>query len=78
MSALKAKFSAPLVASNIATTVNAEARGPQLVAQDQAAEGVKNQVIGGQDIHASFTRTLALSKQLDELLSRPIPSCRPR
>ena len=71
---LKARFSTRLGVSNIAMTSNSLAPSAPLVEQNQVAKRVQDELVQRvQDTQSSFTRILELSKQLNEVLSRPLP-----
>ena len=71
---LKARFSTRLGVSNIAMTSNSFAPSAPLVEQNKVAKRVQDELVQRvQDTQSSFTRILELSKQLNEVLSRPLP-----
>ena len=71
--ALGAHFSASLVPSNVEVTANPEVWSPPLVELEEAAGQVQDETAERvREMRASAARTLELSKQLDEVLSRPI------
>ena len=71
---LKARFSTRLGVSNIAMTSNSLAPSAPLVEQNQVAKRVQDELVQRvQDTQSSFMRILELSKQLNEVLSRPLP-----
>jgi hypothetical protein len=72
--ALGAHFSASLVPSSVEVTANTEVWSPPLVELKEAAGQVQQDETAERvrEIRASAARTLELSKQLDEVLSRPI------
>jgi hypothetical protein len=71
--ALGAHFSASLVPSNVEVTANTEVWSPPLVELEEAAGQVQDETAERvREMRASAARTLELSKQLDEVLSRPI------
>jgi hypothetical protein len=70
---LGARFSGRLVVTNIEMTSHTLARAPPLLQHEKTIERVQDEVVDQvQSVLASIARTLELSKQLDELLSRPI------
>jgi tetratricopeptide (TPR) repeat protein len=71
---LKARFSTRLGVSNIAMTSNSLAPSAPLLEQNQVAKRVQDELVQRvQDTQSSLTRMLELSKQLNEVLSRPLP-----
>ena len=62
-----------LVPSNVELTANTEVWSPPLVEPEDAARHVQDQTAERvREVRVSAARTLELSKQLDEVLSRPI------
>jgi hypothetical protein len=71
---LKARFSTGLVVSKIEMTSNSAASTAPLVVQNEAAKRASDELVQRvHDTQASFTLILKLSKQLNEVLSRPLP-----
>jgi hypothetical protein len=71
---LKARFSTRLGVSNVAMTSNSLAPSAPPVEQNKVAKRVQDELVQRvQDTQASFTRILELSKQLNKVLSRPLP-----
>jgi hypothetical protein len=71
---LKARFSTRLVVSKIAMISNNVASTAPLVERNEVPKRVPDELVQRvQDTKGSFMRILELSKQLNDLLSRPLP-----